>query len=465
MPSYAKISPNHLENLIELLGKEAVFTDPQILTLYGKDETEDLNYPPEVVVKPKEEDQISRILKWANQKLIPVTPRAGGTGLSGGALPVRGGVVLSLEKLNQILEIDSDNFMARVQPGVITQKFQEKVEEQGLFYPPDPASRGSCHLGGNLAECAGGPRAVKYGVTRDYVTGIRAVLPTGERIGYGGKLYKNVTGYNLAQLLIGSEGTLGIITEITVRLLALPRFKATLLAPFDRLEDAANAVCKVFQEKNNPSAIELMEQAAIQASVNYLNKSYPHMEAKAHLLLEIDAMEKEEIDHQLNKLSQLLMKSKAKDVLLADAEEKQQELWSLRRAIGEAIRSISVYKEEDTVVPRKNLPDLISGVKKISQKYGIRSITYGHAGDGNIHVNILKDEMEDEKWQKILKVAITEIFELTVSLGGTISGEHGIGLTQKPFLPIACSQEEIKLMQRIKQAFDPNNILNPGKLF
>jgi glycolate oxidase len=463
--SFHPLRPEHLDRLNEIVGASFTHTDSQNLSIYGRDETEDLHFQPEVVVKPADEKEISQIMRFASKERIPVTPRAGGTGLSGGALPVMGGILLSLERLNRILEIDPVNAMAVVEPGVITQVFHEEVEKLGLFYPPDPASRGSCHLGGNLAESAGGPRAVKYGVTKDYVCGLRAVLPSGEIIHHGGKLHKDATGYNLTQLLIGSEGTLAIITELTVKLLPFPRYRLTLLAPFDQLEKAVKAVNQIFLAKMTPSALEFMEQDAIQASENHLGKPYPHSDAAVHLLLEIDGQNKETVERETHQLGKILMDTGAHDVLMADSGEKQETLWSLRRAIGEAIRNISIYKEEDTVVPRNQLAPLIKGVKEICQKHQIRSICYGHAGDGNLHINILKEDMADEKWQAIQKTAIREIFELTVSLGGTISGEHGIGLSQKPFLPIAYNEAEISLMRAIKKAFDPQGILNPGKIF
>ncbi|MGA2667675.1 MAG: FAD-linked oxidase C-terminal domain-containing protein [Ignavibacteria bacterium] len=465
MDKYNKINVDILNKLKNLAGEENVFTDNDTIKIYSEDETEDLSFNPEVVVKPSSASQISEILKLANNYNIPVTPRGGGTGLSGGSLPVFGGICLSMEKMNKILEIDEKNYQAVVEPGVITQVFQEEVEKLGLFYPPDPASRGSCHLGGNLAECSGGPRAVKYGVTKDYVLGLEAVLPTGEIINTGGKVLKNVSGYNLTQLIIGSEGTLAVITKIIFRLIPLPKYKKILLVAFNSFEHATDAVAKIFQRGITPSAIEFMEKAAVQTAEEKLNKKFPNSEAEAQLFIEVDGNYPEMLDKDIEHIADVISEYDPLDILLAEDRQKIEDVWELRRGIGDAVKSISAYKEEDTVVPRANMTSLLKGVKAISSKYGLTTICYGHSGDGNIHVNILKDKLDEETWIKNLDTAIREIFELTVSLGGTISGEHGIGYSQRAYLPIALSAAEIGLMKQIKQVFDPKNILNPGKIF
>lgn len=462
---YNKVTGEIINKLKSILGSEYVLYDDESIKLFSSDETEDLCFPPEVIVKPSSAEEISEILKLANQYKIPVTPRGGGTGLSGGSLTVFGGICLSMARFNKIIEIDTKNFQAVVQPGVITQVFQEEVEKLGLFYPPDPASRGSCHLGGNLAECSGGPRAVKYGVTKDYVIGLEAVLPTGEIINTGGRVLKNVTGYNLTQLIIGSEGTLAVITKIIFRLIPLPAFKKVVLASFSSLESAADAVAEIFQNGITPSAIEFMEKAAVKAAEERQNKKFPASDAEAQLFIEVDGNYPDILDLDIAKIADVIDKFKPLDMVLAEDPQKVQDVWALRRGIGEAVKSISPYKEEDTVVPRANIAKLIKGVKEISAKYGITTICYGHSGDGNIHVNILKENLEDEIWNKNLDSAIREVFQLTVSLGGTISGEHGIGYSQKPYLNIAVNEIEINLMKKIKSVFDPNNILNPGKIF
>ncbi len=463
--AYTQLTPELISILTSIVGRDNVLVDNESRALYGKDETEDFSFPPEVVLKPSTSLQVSEVLKLANRHFIPVTPRGGGTGLSGGALAVHGGICLSMEKFNRIVEIDEKNFQAVVEPGVITQKFQEEVESRGLFYPPDPASRGSCHLGGNLAECSGGPRAVKYGVTKDYVLGIEAVLPTGEVVNMGGRVLKNVSGYNLTQLIIGSEGTLAVITKIIFRLIPLPRLRKVVLVAFNSIDDATASVASIFQRGITPSALEFMERAAVKAAEDRLGKKFPNGEAEAQLLIEVDGNYEEGLNKDIEVIAEVVEKHHSLDVLLAEDTQKIADVWALRRSMGEAVKSYSTYKEEDTVVPRAHLPQLVRGVKTICAKYGITSICYGHAGDGNVHVNILKDKLDVATWEKHLDTAIREVFELTVSLGGTISGEHGIGYSQKSYLPIALSPAEFTLMKSIKKTFDPNNILNPGKIF
>ncbi|MDH4068850.1 MAG: FAD-binding protein [Ignavibacteria bacterium] len=463
--TFVKLTPAIITELRGSLGPEAVVTDEETLRICGRDETEDLSFPPEAVIRPTTADQISSVFRIATRHRIPVTPRGGGTGLSGGALAVHGGICLSLDKMNRILEIDEKNFQAVVEPGVITQLFQEEVEKRGLFYPPDPASRGSCHLGGNLAECAGGPRAVKYGVTKDYVLGLEAVLPSGEIIRTGGRVLKNVSGYNLTQLLIGSEGTLAVITKIIFRLIPFPRKRKVLLVAFNTIEDAASCVAAIFQRGVTPSALEFMERSAVRAAEERLGKKFPNGDAEAQLLIEVDGNADEVLDTDIAIIAEAIEEHDPADVLLAEDAPKVADVWALRRSMGEAVKSYSAYKEEDTVVPRAQLPQLVTGVKQICAKYGVTSICYGHAGDGNIHVNILKEGVDDATWEKNLDFAIREIFELTVSLGGTISGEHGIGYSQRSYLPIALSSAELGIMKEVKKAFDPNGILNPGKIF
>jgi len=462
---YNKIDKEIIKSLTDISGSENVIYDNENLELYSRDYTENLSFLPEVIIKPADAKEISEILKLANIHLIPVVPRGGGTGLSGGALPLYGGICLSMERFKKIIEIDCENYQATVEPGVITQIFQENCEELGLYYPPDPASRGSSFLGGNLAECSGGPRAVKYGVTKDYVLGLEVVLPTGEIISTGAKVLKNVSGYNLTQLMVGSEGTLGIITKIYFKLIPLPKFRKVILVAFNSIEDSAKTVSKIFQSGITPAAIELMERSAIKAAEDQLGKKFPNTDAAAQLLIEVDGNYEESLDKDIESIAETVMENGAYDVILAEDNQKMNDLWALRRCIGEAVKSISEYKEEDTVVPRAKIPELIKGVKEISEKYGITTICYGHAGDGNVHVNILKDKMNETEWNENLDTAIREIFTHTVSLGGTISGEHGIGYSQKSYLSIALGENEIALMKNIKKTLDPNNIMNPGKIF
>jgi len=450
--------------MLKIVDSNGVHSDPDSLQKYGADETEDFVFPPKIVVRPQSTQQISQIMRFAWENQIPVTPRGGGTGLSGGALPIFGGICLSLERLNRILEIDKKNLMAVVEPGVITETFQKAVEELGLFYPPDPASRGSCMLGGNIAENSGGPRAVKYGVTKDYVYGLEVVLPNGDVINTGGKLLKNVTGYNLTQLFVGSEGTLGIVTKIIFKLIPLPKAKMTLLIPFPSLKNAAETVTDIFHARITPSACEFMEKAAIDAASEHLGKTFPFPEAQAQLLVEVDGNREDVLMDEAEKIGEIAMQNGAADVWIAQTSAQQQEIWAMRRCLGLAVKSVAVYKEEDTVVPRAQLPDLLERVKEIAGRYGITTVCYGHAGDGNIHVNILKKNVSEETWARGLEPMIQEIFKATVALGGTISGEHGIGYTQKNYLPIAMSPEDLAALRLVKKAFDPRGIMNPGKL-
>jgi glycolate oxidase len=463
--AFGQVTPRILGELRALLGDENVLTDDESKEIYARDETEDFRFPPDVVVKPSNTEQVSSILTLAHCNRIPVTPRGAGTGLSGGALAVHGGICLSMERFNRIIEIDTKNLQAIVEPGVVTETFQNEVEAAGLYYPPDPASRGSSHLGGNLAECAGGPHAVKYGVTKDYVLGIEAVLATGEVINTGGRVLKNVSGYNLTQLIIGSEGTLAVITRVNVRLIPLPRHRQVILIAFNSLEEAAGAVAAIFQKGITPSALEFMERAAVKAAEERQGKVFPNGTAGAQLFVEVDGNFPEALSQDIRDIAELVESFGAIDVLVADDRQKMADVWALRRGIGEAVKGISPYKEEDTVVPRGNLAPLVKGVKEICARYGVTSVCYGHAGDGNVHVNILKEGMDDETWQRVVDPAVKEIFKLAVSLGGTISGEHGIGYAQKSYLPIALSEAELGLMRQIKQVFDPNGILNPGKIF
>jgi glycolate oxidase len=463
-PPFSAITEAVLRRLRDVLGDDGVRSDAEAREVYASDETEDLSFPPDVVVFPTDSEGVREILRIASENNVPVTPRGGGTGLSGGALPVHGGIVLSIERMDRIIEIDRDNLMAVVEPGVITQILQEEVEKVGLYYPPDPSSRGTSRLAGNLAESAGGPHAVKYGVTKDYVTGVEAVLADGTLVRHGGKLLKNATGYNLTQLLIGSEGTLGIITKIYLRLIPLPSRRLMLSGPFPSLESAASTVPAIMNAGITPSVLEFMERDAIKVCEEHTSTRVPHSDAAAQLLIELDGDDDDVIQRAAERVCEIALAQGATDVMLAESSAKQAELWRMRRAAGEAVKSLSIYKEEDTVVPRHNLVPLLKGVKEIAGRHGVRTICYGHAGDGNLHVNILKMDMSDEVWKRRLDPLIIEIFELTVSLGGTISGEHGIGFSQKNYMSVAFTAEELALMRRIKTAFDPAGILNPGKI-
>ena len=448
------------------IGQEFVFTDDETRIKYGKDETENLSFPADVVLKPGNTQEVSRLLKHCNEQNIPVTAIGAQTGLSGGALCVCKGVALSTERLNKILKIDTNNGQVHTEPAVITQVLQEECAKQGLYYAPDPASRGSCWIGGNLAENSGGPHAVKYGVTKDFVLNLEVVLANGEIIWTGANTLKNSTGYNLTQLMVGSEGTLGIITKAVLKLLPLPKHNLLLLAPFASAEKACEAVSAVFRAGITPSAMEFMEREAIEYTLQFVPDAQVSLEGvEAHLLIEVDGSNVESLMLDCETISNVLMEHECGEILFAEDHNQKEILWKIRRKVGEAVKSHSIYKEEDTVVPRFELPKLLREVKAIGKRYGFRSVCYGHAGDGNLHINILKDEMSDEQWDNTLPLAIREIFELTVSLGGTLSGEHGIGWVQKNYMDIAFNEVQLNLMKKIKEAFDPNGILNPGKIF
>ena len=443
----------------------AARTEAAAYHAYGHDHTEDLHYAPDAVLRPGTAEEVSQILRLCHEHHVPVTARGAGTGLSGGALPVHQGVVLSMERFNKIIDIDERNLQATVEPGVITEAFQNAVRERGLFYPPDPASKGSCFLGGNLSQSSGGPKAVKYGTTKDYVLNLQVVLPTGDIIWTGANTLKNATGYNLTQLMVGSEGTLGIITRVVFRLLPYPQQNILMLVPFRQESQAVEAVSAVFRAGIIPSGMEFMERIAMQWSARYLGieLSVPD-DIRAHLLIELDGQDLDYLYKEAEQVYAVLESYDVGDILLADTAAQKDELWRIRRNIGNAVKS-AVYKEEDTVVPRAELGTLLAGVKEIGARYGFQSVCYGHVGDGNLHVNIIRGDLTDEMWNVGLREPISEIFRLCVKLGGTISGEHGIGLVQKGYIGIALAEKNLELMRGIKQVFDPHGILNPGKIF
>ena len=464
---YLNLSAEHHSFFKTFLKDSQIKVDEESLEKYAHDETEDLSFPPEIVLVPESVEEVAKILKYANENKIPVTPQGARTGLSGGALPVYGGIALSMEKFNQILDIDENNSQVTVEPGVITQVLQDTVAERGLFYPPDPASKGSCFIGGNIAENSGGPKAVKYGVTNEYVLNLELVLPNGEIIWTGSNVLKNATGYNLTQLIVGSEGTLGVVTKIVLKLIPHPTQTMLMLVPFRSAEQACEAVGAIFKTGITPSGLEFMERDALVWTADFINDASVQIknDIQAHLLIEVDGNHAEVLMKECEVIMNTVEQFDIDEILFAETAAQKDKLWNLRRKVGEAVKSQSIYKEEDTVVPRYELPKLLSGIKKIGIDYGFKSVCYGHAGDGNLHVNIIKGDLSDESWNNKLPEAIREIFELTVSLGGTISGEHGIGLVQKNYMDIPFGKVELGLMKQIKQIFDPNNILNPSKIF
>jgi glycolate oxidase len=463
----SSISSQQIQQFKNIVGENNVLLGEEDLYNYSHDETEDLHYLPDLVVRPANAEEISSILKICHEKKIHVTPRGAGTGLSGGALPHLGGVVISTGRLNKIINIDERNLQVMTEPGVITEVLQNAVKEKNLFYPPDPSSRGSCFIGGNISENSGGPKAVKYGVVKDYVLNLEMVLPTGEIMWTGANVLKNATGYNLTQLVVGSEGTLGIVTKIVLKLLPLPKYDLLMLVPFRSAEKACAAVSAIFRAGYSPSAMEFMERDALLWVSKFVESSAITIadDIEAHLLIEVDGNNMDVLMQEMEGISAIVTEFDCAEILFADSEQQKSELWKMRRRVGEAVKSHSIYKEEDTVVPRAELPILLKAVKDIGRKYGFHSVCYGHAGDGNLHVNIIRGELSEEQWNGSLKQGIREIFELVKRLGGTISGEHGIGLVQKEYMDIVFDETQMRLMREIKRIFDPHNILNAGKIF
>ncbi len=470
--AFTEVSTDIVGQFEGIVGQSNTIVDVTKRYDYAHDETEDHSFLPDVVLKPGTAEEISRIMKICSEHRIPVTPRGAGTGLSGGALPVQKGVVISMERFNKILRIDELNLQATVEPGVITEVFQNAVKEKGLFYPPDPASRGSCYIGGNVSENSGGPKAVKYGVTRDYVLNLEVVLPTGEIIWTGANVLKNSTGYNLTQLMCGSEGTLGIITKIVFKLRGYPQKSVLLLIPFETSTEACKGIAEVFRAGVTPSGMEFFEREAAMKTISYCEKIYaskvstPFPEnMDAYLLCELDGNDDEVLMRDAERVMNVVEHFKVGEILFADNEAQKEELWKIRKNISPAIKAYSINKAEDVVVPRANLPLLITGIKDIGKQFGFNTVCYGHLGDGNLHVDILKEQISDTDWHSTVLQGIGEIFKLAVTLGGTLSGEHGIGIAKRPYMSIAMGEANLMLMRGIKKVFDPHGILNPGKIF
>ncbi|MEW6616214.1 MAG: FAD-linked oxidase C-terminal domain-containing protein [Thermodesulfobacteriota bacterium] len=451
-----------VDKIKRIAGKEHVHSEPEERVCYSYDATNQ-SYLPDLVVFPGNVQEISDILKLANEEKFPVIPRGAGSGFTGGTLPVEGGLVLVMVRFNRIIEIDTENLIAFVEPGVVTGNFQKEVEKLGLFYPPDPASLKFSTLGGNVAECAGGPRAVKYGVTKDYVIGLEVVLPTGEIVSTGVQTVKGVVGYDFTKLMVGSEGTLGVITKIIVKLLPLPASKKTLLAIYYKLEDAARTVTGITASKIIPSALEFMDHSAIVCVEDFLNIGLP-VAAEAILLLEVDG-DSYIVDRDAIRIQEICMEYGASRVEIAEDEESEENLWRARRAISPSLLKLKPTKiNEDITVPRSKIPDILRKINEIAKRLELDIVNFGHAGDGNIHVNIMIDKRREEEVNRAHE-AVKEIFQATLDLGGTISGEHGIGVTKAPYLRMELGDLGVEVMRRIKKAFDPNNVLNPGKIF
>ncbi len=471
MGTYAQVTPPIVQELIRIVGARYVlYDDAEKLAAYSRDEVADPIYAhmPEVVVKPASAAEISAILKLANRERIPVTPRGAGSGLSGGAVPLFGGIVLSVERMNRILEVDKENLVVVVEPGVVTNEINNLLKEDGLFYAGYPMSVESCFIGGNVAENAGGGKAIKYGVTGRYVIGLEVVLPTGEIVQMGGKRVKDVAGYDLIHLLTGSEGTLGIFTQVTLKLLPLPTAKADLLVLFPDARSAMSTVPLIMRNgRIIPTAIEFMDQLSVQTTCKYLNEELPYERAGAMLLIEVDGSSEQQVEQEYETIGKLCEENGAIEVYVALNHTTQERVWAVRRNIAEAFKVYSpVQSLEDIVVPFAQIPDLLPDLERISQQYPVIIPCYGHAGDGNLHATLVKKpEVPMEDWRDIEHQVLVELYQATGRLGGTISGEHGIGHKRSAYLPLVMSPDLIELQRRIKAAFDPNDILNPGKIF
>jgi len=464
---YKKVDVSIITRLMQIVGEKNVLTKDEEKESYSHDETLNLRrYMPETVVKPSNRNQVRDILILANKERIPITPRGGGTGLSGGAVPLYGGILISLERMNEILELDKENMMAVLEPGVTNGELQREVEKYELFYPVNPASLDSCTIGGNVAESAGGANAVKYGITKNYVCGLEAVLPTGKTLRAGGKILKNATNSQFIDILLGSEGTLAVITEITMKLVPRPRVKVDLIVPFDDLGALCGCALKIVNDRLLPTTIELMDRLTIKTCGEFLQKELPFSEAKAHLWIGLDGNKKEEVESMYQSIGEICLDKGALDVFVAEDKRNRDRIWQARQSIHEALVHFNPKMVgNDIVVPRSKVLSLIKGIDSLSRKHSVSFAKFGHLGDGNIHVYILQKNINDTTWEKVKSEAVQELFELTISLGGLISGEHGIGLVKKKYLSLVMSETQIKLMKGIKKVFDPHNILNPGKIF
>ncbi len=463
---YRKVSGAILNRLTDISGPKAVLTDQEALEKYARDETIGLCHRPDVVVKPATPNEITDIIHLANSENIPITPRGLGTGLSGGAVPLYGGVVLSCEKMDRIVEIDRDNLMVITEPGIVTGQLQQAVEAEGLFYPPDPASLESCSIGGNVAEGAGGSRAVRYGTTKDYVNGLEIVLPTGEKIQTGGKVVKDVTGYNLTQFIVGSEGTLGIVTQITLRLIPLPTHRVDLLVPYASMEKAAQTVSEIIGARIVPTAMEFMERSCFDLAEAFTKRKLAFRDAAAHLLITLDGNHEEALKESRDRIGEICERNGAYDILVATSRTAVERMWEGRKCLFEAANHVGgMYKSLDVVVPRSLIPVLVKKIQGVSEDCRIRAMSFGHAGDGNVHVLLFKEEKPDEEWEREIDEAQKNLYSETIKLGGKITAEHGIGLLRKPYLSMNLGSDQIEVLKRLKRALDPKNVLNPGKIF
>jgi glycolate oxidase len=470
-PEYNPITPEIVAELAAIVGEKYVLTgDADALAPFSHDEVPGLQYArmPEAVVRPRTTQEIAAILRLANERNFPVTPRGAGSGLSGGAVPACGGVVLLCDRMSAILEIDPDNMTVTVEPGVVTNDINARLAEHGLFYAGYPMSLETCFIGGNVAENAGGGKAIKYGVTGRYVIGLEVVTPTGDVLNLGGKLLKNVTGYDLISLLVGSEGTLGVFTKIILRLLPLPKASVDLLALFNSAEEAIAAVPKLMTESGLiPTAVEFMDRSAIRAACEYLNETLPWRQAGAMLLITVDGADEKRVTAEYDTLGEQCEACGATEVFVADNFTTSERVWKVRRNISEALSTQSkLQTNEDLVVPPAAIPQLVADMERIGQKHGVTIPCFGHAGDGNLHIRATAPaDWTEQQWREAMPALLRDIHEATIRLGGQLSGEHGIGHKRKAYMKKFLSPETLAAMAAIKRAWDPNNILNPGKIF
>lgn len=464
---FNKVTDEIIEKLQDILGKANVVVDEEKMEMYSRDETSDKLWEkmPEVVIKPENAEQISEIVKLANRELIPITPRGGGSGLAAGAVPLYGGMVLSLEKMNKVLEIDNENLFMVLEPGVTTGEVQKLAKELNLFYAGDPCSAESSFIGGNVATNAGGNKAVKYGVTGRHVYGLEVVMPDGDIVTYGGKNIKDVTFYDMLHLMVGSEGTLGIITKIWLKLMPLPQYVADLLIPFSDMQSAIKIVPKIMTAGIIPTSVEFMDRLSVKAAEMYLNKKLPYSDAGAYIICEVDGNSELQIQEDYETIGKLCMENGALEVFVADNISTQDRIWKSRKAYAEALRMISpVYCMEDIVVPIANIPAALDAIEKISAKYNCKIPSAGHAGDGNIHATILREERNDHDWHDLKDQVLGEIYDAVYKLDGNLSGEHGIGAKRLAAMDKHMTSGQKRVLHTVKNAFDPNNIMNPGKV-
>lgn len=451
-----------LEEIRKIIPQERMFLDLQDRYSYSYDASFG-EYLPDIVIQPENAEEISKLLKLANLYLIPVYPRGSATSLSGGSLPVKGGMVIDMSQMNKKLIIDRENLIAISSAGVITADIHKKTEEVGLFYPPDPSSSHVSTIGGNLLENSSGPKGLKYGTTKEYVIGLEVVTPTGEIIRTGGKTVKNVTGYDITRLIIGSEGTLGIVTEVILRLIPKPKDVKTMMATFNRLVDSGHAITKILSSGILPAAMEMMDNASIRSVENYQPTGLP-VEAEALIIVEVDGHPLA-VEEEIERCKQICLDQGASNVKVAKDETERQELWWARRMVSPAITRMGPTKiSEDATVPRSQIPEMMKRLKEIGEKYRLNLVVFGHAGDGNLHPNIITDKRNIEEMKRA-ESAVSEIFKAAIELGGTLSGEHGIGILKAPFMELELGEEGLKVLKRIKDTLDPNHIMNPGKIF